>query len=52
VYYTNGIAGIAYDLVATQLLVPVWYDGGDVGGADFEPVEDGYVASADEQQEF
>lgn len=50
-YMLAGMAGIVYDLIATQIVVPTWYTGQQDDEA-FEPVEGGYVASPDEQLEF
>jgi hypothetical protein len=52
-YNMSGMCGVSYDLRATQLLVPVWYDGADGSSDDFGDMEEGaYVASEDEVQEF
>lgn len=54
VYKSGSLWGIVYDLSATQLLVPVWYDKASAADdfADDEVEEEGFVAESDEVADF
>lgn len=45
-YLVQGKVGITYDLRATQLITPLWYDGSGTSSDFADQVEEGYTAAS------